>query len=266
MSRIECAISEIHHMDRISSRDQWVNQLHPLVKFIVTVCYIAVTVSFSKYDVLGLAGMSIYPIAMFLLADLSIWNCIRRLRVVLPFVCFIGILNPLFDSDLIVLDGITMHSGVLSMITLIMKGIFCLLASYLLITTTSIESLCYAFQLLHVPNIFVTQILLTYRYITLLLEEANRMMQAYSLRAPNQNGVAITAWGSLAGQLLLRSVDRANAVYESMVLRGYTGSFAYMQEKAKLRQQDSIYCLIWLALLLVFRQYPIFLLIGGLFA
>ena len=52
MSKIGNAIYEIHHMDILSSRDQWVNHLHPLVKFVLTVLYITTVVSFSKYDVI----------------------------------------------------------------------------------------------------------------------------------------------------------------------------------------------------------------------
>ena len=44
-------------------------------------------------------------------------------------------------------------------------------------------------------------------------------MTAYALRAPGEKGIHFRAWGSLLGQLLLRSVDRAQLVYESMLLR-----------------------------------------------
>ena len=48
MSKIDGAIYEIHYMDTVANRDQWVNQIHPLVKLLLTILYIAVTVSFSK--------------------------------------------------------------------------------------------------------------------------------------------------------------------------------------------------------------------------
>ncbi len=240
------------------------NRLHPLIKFLLTVYYIVLTVSFSKYDVIGLCGMMVYPLILFLLSELSFFDCLRRLRLVLPLVCVVGILNPLLDQTTMEIGCIAMSAGVLSMLTLMLKGVFSVLASYLLIATTSIEQLCYAFRLLHIPKILVTQILLTYRYITVLLEEVNRMMQAYALRAPNQKGVHISAWGPLTGQLLLRSVDRANAVYESMMLRGYHGSFQYIGEKTRLRAQDIAFLAGWLIVLALFRKYPVFIIIGNL--
>lgn len=264
MSKTGSAIYEIHSMERIASRDQWVNQIHPLVKFVLTITYIVTVVSFQKYDLIGLAGMFFYPLAMFLLSDLSFADSLRRLRVVLPLVCMIGILNPFFDKIPVTIGNIHCTTGILSMVTLMMKGVFTVLASYLLIATTSIEKLCYVFRLLHIPQILVTQILLTYRYITVLLKEVNRITQAYALRAPRQKGVHFKVWGSLTGQLLLRSMDRATAVYESMILRGYQGEFWHIGSNMRRRWQDMAFLLVWLGLILLFRKIPVILVLGNL--
>lgn len=189
--------------------------------------------------------MGIYPIALFILGDISFPDALKRLRIVLPLVCFVGLFNPFFDRQPVLQWGsFVITAGMISMITLMLKGIYSVLAAYLLIASTSIEKICYALRMVHVPAALVTQILLTYRYVTVLLEEAGRIIQAYSLRAPRQKGVQFKVWGSLAGQLLLRSMDRANDVYESMTLRGYTGEF-YYSGKAPLFTKDIVYLLIW---------------------
>ena len=107
-------------------------------------------------------------------------------------------------------------------------------------------------RLLKIPAVVVTQIQLTYRYVTVLLGEASRIMQAYSLRAPGQKGVHFKVWGSLAGQLLLRSMDKANAVYESMVLRGYQGEFSYASRK-KCGAKDYLYLIVWVIIFAVIK-------------
>lgn len=264
MTKIGNAIYEIHYMDTIAARDQWVNRIHPLVKFVLTIIYIAAVVSFNKYDIVGIVGMAVYPLVMFSLGELSFKDSIKRLRVVLPLVCFIGIFNPFFDRAQVNVGNIQFSAGVLSMLTLMIKGVLTVLASYLLIATTSIEKLCYAFRLIHVPKILVTQILLTYRYVTVLLEEVNRITQAYELRAPNQKGVHFKVWGTLTGQLLLRSIDRANAVYESMMLRGYSGEFMYMRTKIRWRWEDILYFAVWLGIIVLFRKIPVILVVGNL--
>lgn len=265
MSKINSAIYEIHHMDSLAARNQWVNRIHPLVKLIITVFYIAVVVSFSKYNIAGLTGMIIYPVVIFQLGDLSFKDTIRKLRFVLPLVCFLGIFNPFFDRRIVTnIGGLPITTGILSMLTLMMKGVFSVLASYLLIATTSIEKLCYAMRLLHIPAIIVTQVLLTYRYITVLLEEANRITQSYTLRAPNQKGVHFKVWGTLTGQLLLRSMDRAERLYESMSLRGYAGEF-YYGDKVPCKGKDYVYLFLWMGLLILLKYIPVITIAGNLF-
>jgi len=232
-------------MDQTAQRDQWLNHIHPLVKLLVTVSFIVDTVSFSKYDLTGLLRMGIYLIVVFILGEISFGNALKRLRIVLPVVCLMGLFNPIFDRRPVMeLGKITITAGVLSMLTLMVKGIYSVLASYLLVASTSIEKICYALRRLHVPSVIVTQILLTYRYVSLLLAEANRMMQAYTLRAPYQKGVHIKVWGSLAGQLLLKSMNRAEEVYESMTLRGYRGEFDYAARQP-CRGKDYVYLTVW---------------------
>lgn len=253
MSKADHALYEIHHMDTLADRDQWLNCIHPLVKLIITVSYIAVTVSFQKYDFTGLLRMGIYPIALFILGDVSFFDALKRLRIVLPLVCFVGLFNPIFDRrPAIELGTVVITAGMVSMITLMLKGIYSILAAYLLIASTSIEKICSAMRMLHIPAILVTQVLLTYRYISVLLEEAGRITDAYSLRAPRQKGIHFKVWGSLAGQLLLRSMDRAGHVYESMTLRGYRGEFYYGSRTA-LRAGDIIYLVIWITLLILLK-------------
>lgn len=151
------------------------------------------------------------------------------------------------------------------MVTLMLKGVFSVLASYILIATTSIEKICYAMRLVHVPKIMVTQIMLTYRYIVLFLNEVDRITSAYALRAPNQKGIHFKVWGSLTGQLLLRSTDRATIVYESMTLRGYNGEFTYIGEKDKFKSGDAIFLIFFGALFILLRICPVIVVIGGLF-
>lgn len=265
MSKIQKAITEIDNIESLADRDEWVCKLHPLVKLAITIYYIVLVVSFSIYDLVGLMAMVVYPIALFTIADLSITDAIKRLRVVLPVICLVGLFNPFLDKNVITIGGTVISAGIISMFTLILKGIFAVLASYILIATTTIEKICYALRLLHVPRIIVTEIMLIYRYVTLLLEEVNRITTAYSLRAPGQKGVHYKVWGSLTGQLLLRSMDRAQNVYDSMTLRGYNGDFDHLADSVTCKCGDAMYLLFWVIILAIFRWIPIIALVGSLF-
>ena len=133
-----------------------------------------------------------------------------------------------------------------------LKGFYSVLAAYILIATTSIDEICYALRLLHVPKIVTIVIMLIYRYFGLMGNEANRITTAYKLRAPSQNGIHYKAWGTLVGQWLLRSIDRAGNVYESMLLRGFKGD--YVIPRRKVKPVGMIYPIAWIAVFIVIRS------------
>ena len=234
MNKAENALREIQAMDELQNIKSPIHALSPLVKLVITLLYIFITVSFSQYDFNGLFRMILYPVIVYQLSGIPIRTCFYKLRIVLPLVCAVGLFNPFFDRKiLLVIGNIPVSGGIISMLTLMMKGIFCLLASFILIATTTIEEICYALRRLHVPKILTSLLLLTYRYISLLLEQVGIMTEAYHLRAPGQKGIHISAWGSFLGQLLLRTMDRAEALYESMELRGFHGEFYYAEKAYK---------------------------------
>lgn len=265
MVKLGRAIHEIHSLENLAERDMLLCRIHPLAKVLVTIWYLILVMSFGKYDVTGLLGMCLYPLILMILGDISIRKAFYRLRPILLMVCLIGAANPVFDKKpYLVVGGFVVTTGMLSMVTLFFKTGFAVFASYILIATTTMEQICYAMRKLHVPKILVTVLLLIYRYLVLMLKEADRIMQAYSLRSPGEKGVRKSAWGSLAGQMLLRSMDRAQTVYDSMRLRGFRGEF-FLRGSFVPTWQSIFYGLAWGAALLMIRQVPVFQLAGNLF-
>ena len=265
MNQISKAQTELREMDALAAQHSPVHGLHPLAKLLVTVAYIAITVSFPKYDFSGLVVMVLYPVLLFQAADISVGLCFYRLRLVLPLVCAVGLANPFLDhTPLMQLGTLTITGGVVSMVTLMMKGVFSLMASFLLIATTPIDSLCAALRKLHVPGILTTLLLLTYRYIGLMIREVAVMSESYALRAPGQKGIHFSVWGSFLGQLLLRSMDRAEELYSSMLLRGFRGEFYYVG-LPKARGKDWLFFLGSLLLFLAARNTNLPELLGSLF-
>ena len=177
----------------------------------------------------------------------------------------VGLFNPLFDrAPMLYLGTVPVSGGVVSMLSLMLKGVLCLMMSFLLIATTPIDSLCAALRRLHVPSVLVTLLLLTFRYVGVMTEELAIMSDAYHLRAPGQKGIHISAWGSFLGQVLLRSMDRAQELYSSMLLRGYEGEFRYAKT-SPFGAVDAAYTVGMLALCLFLRYVNLSEALGRLF-
>lgn len=265
MNRISRTIHDMHNLDEMAERDVWINHVHPLSKVIVTIMYLVLVMSYEKGNLIGLCGMSLYLIILIILGEIPLRQALYRLRFVLLAVLLLGIANPIFDRQVVAnIGSVAITSGMISMITLFLKAGMAVLASFILIQTTSIENICYALRKLHVPKVLVTLILLIYRYVILMLKETERITQAYSLRAPGQKGIHYKSWGSLAGQLLLRSMDKAELVYESMMLRGFTGEF-HLKGNGENIIGSIVYCMLWCIVLLLLRVFPVFQIVGGIF-
>ena len=116
---------------------------------------------FDKYDITPLILMAVYLIFAFLIGELSVLKALYRMRIILPLVLFVGIFNPFFDREIVLTIGsINVSGGFLSMITLIIKGFYTVLAAYILIATTSIDDICYALRCIKIPRIIVIVIML----------------------------------------------------------------------------------------------------------
>ena len=264
MNKMEKALHELSEMDELAAQDSPIHRLHPAAKLLTTIAYIVLTVSFDKYDLDGLIPMLLWPVLLFQLSGISVRTCFYKLRIVLPLVMAVGLFNPFFDrAPLLNLGTVPISGGVISMLTLMGKGVLCLMASFLLMATTPIDSLCAALRRLHVPAMLVTLLLLTYRYVGVMTEELAVMTDAYHLRAPGQKGIHVSAWGSFLGQLLLRSMDRAQELYSSMLLRGYHEHFHYAPVRA-FTACDGAYLLVNVAGLALLRFAPLAQWIGSL--
>lgn len=265
MSKIERAIKEINDLGQTSDRKIWINEINPTVKLFVTVLYLVITVSFPNNSLQTLLSMAVYPVFIYISADISFIKAVYRMRIVLPLVVLMGIFNPIFDrTPVTVLNGMIITSGMISGLTLIVKGFLTVFATYILVSTTSLEAICGSLKRLHFPDILVIQIMLTFRYLTVLLSEVGKVTQAYLLRAPNQKGIHFKAWGSLVGNQLLHSFDRAQDIYQAMNLRGFnTEYFLYNRKPAKFT--DFLFLLACTVLFFSCRYLPLFAIIGSLF-
>ena len=264
MSNMKNSLYNMRFLDDLARKETSLHRIHPLVKLLTTFVYLVVVVSFGRYEVGRLLPFVFYPVLIFAFAEMPVAPILKRILLVTPFIIGIGILNPVFDQQTIVFLGLVISRGWLTFLAILVKSGLTVMVSLLLIATTGMDRLAAALRMLKVPKLFVLQLLLTYRYISVLLEEVSRMMRAYSMRAPRQKGIHRGAWGSFAGQLILRTFDRGQRVYQSMNLRGFSGEY-HTGDIAKIRAKDIAYLAGWSLFFILARIYNLPVLIGSLF-
>ncbi|AXM89405.1 cobalt ABC transporter permease [Anoxybacillus ayderensis] len=243
---------EKRNVIHMSNMKEQRHDVHPLSMLIITFTYILVVASFHTYAFIELIPLSLYPIAMIVVHRLSIRHIKSILLASLPFITVIGASQLFFIHEHISFFHWRIEARWLVFATLFVKNILAVLAATVLFLTTPIEQLAGALLSLRIPRLLVIQLLLTYRYIFLFLEEAKRLRQAYMLRAPNHRAIQLSVWGSLVGHLLLRTFERAERVYEAMTLRGFSIQRMHIKIK-RWTMKEMIYTYVTIGLFIVYR-------------
>jgi len=219
-------IRDLYTLEQLAGGATCVHRLHPTAKLLATAVFIITVVSFNRYSFGRLVPYIFYPTLMMALSETPYAMLLKRFLIALPFCLFAGIANIIFDrATAFAIGGIAISLGTVSLFTILFKVYLCVMALLILISVTPFQELIKSMRSLRIPLIFIIVFEMTYRYIGVLFEEAYSMYVAYSLRSgasrSGANGIAMRDMGSFAGQLLIRSFDRADRVYNAMKCRGY---------------------------------------------
>ncbi|MEM5795532.1 MAG: cobalt ECF transporter T component CbiQ [Bacillota bacterium] len=253
MLKIESNWLDLRHLDDLAAQKTMIHQLDPRIKLITTLLFIIVVTSYGKYEITGLIPFVFFPFVLILLGNLPWSHLLKRLLLVSPFVLFVGIFNPLFDqTPLLRIHSLVITGGWVSFLSLTLRLALTVTAALILVATTGIDALCTALLRLGVPRVIVTQVLFMYRYLHVLLDEFIRLTQAYSLRSFHGEGLRFRAWGSLVGQLLIRTIDRAQRIYQAMLCRGFDGEIRLLRP-GKIAVAETVYVTGWTAFFLIAR-------------
>lgn len=254
MNKLEEHWLALRQLDELAAGGSLIHALHPGVKLLVTLLFLAATASYAKYEFSAMLPLCLYPIVLISLGNVPWRPVLRRLLLGLPFVLFLGVFNPLLDhTPLLQLGPLLVTGGVVSFFSILLRFCLAVLAVLALIATTGIDALCAATRLMRVPQVLVNQFLFTYRYLYVLLEEVGRTVRAYSLRSPENGRIGFRAWGSLVGLLLLRSVDRAQRIHQAMLCRGFDGEIRLVR-CFQLRLADVLFLFGWTGFFLLARM------------
>lgn len=257
MHPIEQARTILSGFGTPGTENTFLSRISPRTLLLTTLLYIVAVLSVGKYDVPNLIPYFAYPVIVSALAGISFARISCKTLPALPFLLLIGIWNPILDhTPLFTLGEYTVTAGWCSFAALMLRGYLAILATILLLYSTGLPRLSDAMRRLHIPAVITGQILFTFRYLDVLLEEASSMGRACRQRNFGQQQSCIRTWSALTGHLLLRTLDRAQRLHHALLARGYNGTIPTLKSD-KLHGRDYAYLLLWLGfLLLLFFTHP----------
>ncbi len=249
-------------MDLLSYQDTAVHKIDPRAKLITALLFILTVVSFGKYQISMLVPFIIFPVYLISAGNIPSVYILKKILFVSPFALMIGIFNPFFDKSIVInLGGIGISGGWISFISIMMRFALTVSTALALIACTGFNNICFALNKLGAPKIFAVQLLFLYRYIFVLAEEAARMVRARNLRSIEGRGRGIKTYGPLLGNLLLRTISRAERIHMAMVCRGFDGNIRVLN-KYKFGLNEILFVIIWGLIFLLLRFFNISQLAG----
>ncbi len=263
MASLDTALLTIGGLNELASQNTCIHRRDPRAKLIATAMFIVTVISFDKYAVSALLPLVLYPVTIIALGNIPVRAITRKLLIASPFAVMIGIFNPFLDHQIVMQFGsIPISGGLISFASILLRFVLTVSAALILIAVTGFESVCLALERLKISRVFVVQLLFLYRYLFILVEEALRIRRAYMLRSPGARGVAMRVYGSLSGQLLLRTLSRAQHIHQAMLCRAFDGRIR-LARSFQADVLDIVFVLAWGLFFFLARTYNLPMLLGS---
>lgn len=170
-------------------------------------------------------------------SGVGLGTILGRAFVALPFALMAVTLvfarpgDPLFSLTLGPLRLTATEAGLVAFASVVLKSWLSVQAVLLLTATTHFTAVLAALRALHLPAALVAILGFAYRYLFVMVDEAERLLRARACRSaelPGRKGGRNIAWraavvGRMAGTLFIRAFERSERIYLAMLARGYSG-------------------------------------------
>ena len=172
---------------------------------------------------------------------------LTRMLVVVPFILAVAVFMPFMHDGRPVVEWgwlTVSEEGLLTLWNVAAKSLISVSCVILLTSTTRFNDLMRGFERLRVPAFFTTVTSFMYRYVFIIVDEAERMKRARDSR--NYKGRWI--WqarvvGYMIASLFLRSQERAERVYAAMCARGFDGTYPRVSDRRMRLPDYAFLCL-----------------------
>ena len=197
-------------LDRYSRLDSPIHRLPASVKLTVALALVLTTVLMPAkvWIYFGLAVTVL--LVIMLVSRIPIGFLAKRLLFLEPVALGVAVLAWLQPNGSVVFA------------TIIVKSTLCLFTMILLSNTTPFAELLAVLRRMRFPALLLATLALMYRYLFVLVDEAERMQRARASRTFLRKRRRI--WKTLAtviGQLFVRSTERAERIHAAMCSRGW---------------------------------------------
>jgi cobalt/nickel transport system permease protein len=246
-----------------------VHRADPRVKLVATLGIILSNVLLPDDAWLAFGSTWVVILCLIRLSKIKFRFIFKRSLVAIPFALVAFTVMFTIPGDIIARFNIfgwdlaISLEGFIRFISIMVRAWLSIQAAILLTATTTFPDLAHGLRHLRVPLILIAILSFMYRYLFVLSEEAERLLQARAARSARIPGTKSPPifWraknaGNMVGQLFLRSYERSDRVYNAMVARGFKGQFLTFRPHV-MDRSDWLYMIEIFLILVVIQLIPL---------
>lgn len=213
-------------IDRYASLKSPIHQFDPRAK-IITFSILIFSFVFVNSLIIAFTNLLLSFVLLFI-SRLPLSFVFNRIKWVFLFVLPFFIIMPFTvgGSELTSIMGIKMtYEGLIYGSLIVLRAIAAVTLVLVMLGTMRFDTTIKALSMLKMPGLFVQMLMFTYRFIFVFLGELLSMWKAMSSKGfkLKLNIYTLSILGNLIGMLIVKSYERAENVYNSMISKGYTG-------------------------------------------
>jgi cobalt ABC transporter, permease protein CbiQ len=255
---IQSTFEDMFASDEIANKKGLMQSLDPRVRLLSIILLIVIAnLGNSLYY---MAIMLVYSLILAVLSKIPMKSYIARISAVSIVFTGIVLIPSLFNvvrpgKPLIYITGslyIT-KGGTLSALIFIMRSFVSLSFIYILTLSTKWIEILKALRYFKLPKVFSATLDISLRYITLFLDVASNMFLARKSRSVGKSkGKSERKFvASSMGNLLIKSEQLSDDVYNAMISRGYKGEYKTIND-FKISRSDIIWIIFNVSLFMIF--------------
>jgi cobalt/nickel transport system permease protein len=218
-----------------------ISRIDPRIKISCAFFFIFLVVG-GNLNVMRFSVFFLILLFIALVSRVSLFFLFRRSLVIIPFAVLVAIFLPFFGGgETVTVAGIPLSvEGLERFLNVVMKAFLSVFCVAMLAETTEFSELLKGFEELKVPTIMVVLVSFTYRYFSVIVEEARRMKIARDMRSRKGNFIwQARTLGTIVAQLFIRSYERSDRIYQAMTTRGFTGEIKTLRQ-LKVTRRDLV--------------------------
>jgi cobalt/nickel transport system permease protein len=251
----------MHHdfLDKYSDLDTPLHRLDARVKMLSSVALLVAIVVTPPRQPAEFLLFALLLSLLTLISRVPVLHIVKKSLILFPFVLLVAIFLPFMKGGTALWEGrfvvplrIT-HEGISIFLNVVCKAYLALTTMILLSATTPFIQILHAMQALRVPRLVIMILSFMYRYIFLLIDEAERMLTALEARRFGlRRRRKLTSFGQLVGVLFLRTYERGERIYQAMTSRGFDGT-VHVIAHPRVTTGDVLLAALFLTLLAIIK-------------